>query len=191
LIAGRLSKLLGLQGRVKPSLEEYVIPTIQVADLAQGGLPPVTRRCVIQFDVAGVVGEVATVSFEVPGGVLAVLRNLKCNSAADANLLMFVGSSVNTAGFTEKSGVLVDGRLRATESESAATFVFGTQAGALAQIDWRMGAPAGISLELIVNNLGWAVGSGRPDQFGFMEFQLESSNTTGRFTVEWDEYQIF
>lgn len=67
-VSQRLQELFRLVGRVRPSLEEYVIPTVQVADLGVAAAPPVRRVVQIGGLRAAVAGEHGIVRIGNPAG---------------------------------------------------------------------------------------------------------------------------
>lgn len=188
-IATRLQKLLSIQGRLAPDLEEFIIATIQVADLSQGGIPPVSRRAAVQFLEAAVVGELTAWRFEMPGSTLAIVRYLEVMPAADDLLQIHFGSEM-TPPANQSVPVFIDGRIRHGTGENPAGVVFsGTQIGGLTTPQEFQRVDADPSTRIV--DPGWIIGSGLPEAFDFLEFSLSTPNQGTRVTMEWDEYQIF
>lgn len=67
-VSARLQDLFRLVGRVRPSLEEYIIPTVQVADLGMAAAPPIRRTGHWGGLTAGVAAEYTALQIVNPTG---------------------------------------------------------------------------------------------------------------------------
>ena len=194
LIASRLQSLLRLQGTVRPTLEEFILPTIQVADLSDGAIPSVRRHCSAQFTQAAVVAERCIFRLEVPPNILAHITGFSCRPiAAATSLNMTTSSSLAAADLTgiALSG-FIEGRLTNANppQQPASVLTFGTRVGALAAVVWfKVVNPVPDRSDF--EPIGWIVGSGQPAQFGFLEFAVNALNDQMVVNMEWDEYQVF
>ena len=181
-----LSQVFNLQGRVEPALDEIVTPTVQVADLGRGSPSPIVRGVVHQCLQGGVAGELFTARLEVPGNVIARVRRVHLYSASAA---FFVAKFTNAGGPQANTAVkeVTDGRLSNRDVPAASVLTYGTQVGGLPATTWRVRVPTeGVTFE----PAHWIVGSGCANQFGFMEFQLQSANVQVLLCLELEEYTI-
>lgn len=190
-IGAALQRYFALVGRVRPELEEFVLPVVSVGDLAAGGAPPVVRRVTASFSQAAVAAQVFQARFEIPGSMLAVIRQVNINAPGGAALnirfhqagnVATIGAQANTA---PKS--FTDGRLLEENQLAGGVLTFGTQAAALATTESLYRVYAAQSLVLTPD---WVVGTGRADLFGFLEFESNTANAAVAGTLMWDEYQI-
>lgn len=189
LIASRLQALLKIQGRLRPELEEFVIPTIQVADLAAGGAPPITRHAVARCFQAAVPAERFVARLDVPPSVLVEVRRFICNPTTGGNLLdIRFGSTFSAPG---NFGISQFYDTRISNTDPATVLAFGTQVAAISNPSWRAQIEAGGQLIYEPPRGSWLVG-GNLSAFGFLEFAWNALNEAmDSFVVEWDEYQIF
>lgn len=189
-----LQGLFKLQGRVRPALEEFIIPTVQVADISQGARPATRRRAVAGIAQAAVAGQVFQARFEIPGGMIAVIRRINLSSTTGAMNIRFnfpgnAASIAALAGVSAKA--FTDGRLLpgapSGAQQPAGVLTFGTNAAALAttQAVFRLFA----TQELVIYP-DWVVGTGHPQLVGFLEFESNTANAQVAGSVEWDEYPI-
>jgi len=194
LISTRLQKLLRIQGRLAPRLEESVIPTIQVADLAVGAAPPMCRCATASVGLAAVAAEFGQFRMEVPAGVIAVIRKFKVVPAADDFLKVFFGTSILVADLgTVHTSTFTDGRQLAGPGPElpAAVLRSGNRVATLATTNWRMEVNAQPNQNWQEPSSPWVVGTGNPATTGFIEFQLGTVNVAAQSQLEWDEYQLF
>lgn len=183
-IWANLQRLFRIVGKGKLELEQNVIPVVQVGDVSLGQLPPVVRSCSAAATIVPVAGELATVRFEVPGGVLAQIRRLHVWASGDCS---FTGSFSSAGSAQAGTGLssYIDGRLLQLGQGPAGLLTFGTQVAAIAPIQFVARVPTAQAHIFEFEHL--VVGSGTPDQFGFAEFQIDAANTTMVFNIEWDE----
>lgn len=185
-VGAALQRLFRLQGRVRPSLEEFVIPTVQVADLSQGSVPPVRRHAVSFFNQPGVAGQSATWRLEVPPSVLARIDRIYVTPAAAGPMFANFGSTIAVpAG--NAANEFSDARVRANGELPAGLVTFGTQVAILAGT-WRVDVAANEVTE--IRPRAWLIG-GLFDAFDFLEMQFFQANTAVTVAMEWEEYQIF
>ena len=186
-----LQRAFGLQGRVRPVLEESVVPVIQVGDLSAGTPPPVTRHATARCFQSAVALERFVARLECPGNVIIEVRKLIIAPAAggvtfDIRFGAQIAVPANTA---DKQ--FTDGRLLESGQSPAGVLSFGTHVDGINNPSWRTHIPDFPNPFVYDVPRGWIIGSGGPTQFGFVDFaynQLNEAMTA--FVVEWDEYQI-
>lgn len=71
-----LQRFFRLVGRVRPSLEEYVIPVVSVGDISQNSEPAVSRLCIAQEFTGSVAPDFPTFRIEAQAGTVVRLRKL-------------------------------------------------------------------------------------------------------------------
>lgn len=182
-----LQRAFNLQGRVRPALDEIIVPTVSLGELAPGSAPPITRAATARFSQAAVVGERFVARFEVPGNVIAVINALSIQASTAGPVFVHFGSSI-AAGATTAQKSYADGRLIDQGETPAAVLTYDTQVGNLATIDW--GVSGNPTTGQRFEPRGWVVGTGRRDQFGFLEFNYGTDNLTVGGALEWTEYAI-
>lgn len=187
-LAQLLTAALGLQGRVRLSLEEFVIPTIQVADLQMGMPPPVARAATAVGLAAAVSGQTATFRFEIPGSLLARIEYLTVRAGAIGTIAAsWTATGGPQAGTAEKA--FTDGRLLQQAEAPAGVLTFGAQVAGIPPVSWRARIRADTPERFKFDH--WVVGSGIPTQFGFLEFAFSAANLAVDLTLEWTEYPFF
>lgn len=191
LVGQALQYLFGLQGRVEPSLDEIVVPTVQIGDLSRGGPPGITRSASAAFSqAAGGAGQFSVARFEVPGNVVARIDSMVVRvSGAAATLIITHGSTFATPANTAQKS-LKDGRLLQAGEVAAGVVTYGTQGV-------TPFAPTTSERYFLASNAlvtiptpGLIVGSGLPGQFGFMEFGLITPNLQLDATIQWTEFRL-
>ncbi len=188
-IGALLQSFFRLTGRIPLELESFVLPTVQVGDLAGGATPPVTRRAVMTFTQAAVAAERAVWRLEVPGNVIAVVRDVWVETNGGTSITVFFGSSFAVVPTTLISARFTDGRLLQNLERPAGVIIHDTQVAALAATNWRRTSFASPDI-LPWTGLNWVCGSGDPDQFGFIEFAANALNVQVSVQMTWDEYQL-
>lgn len=194
-VGGALQALFGLQGRVRPALEEFIIPTVRVADLSQGAAPGIRRRVACAIVQAAVAGEYFTARLEMIPGSIAVVRfvGMYPTSGTAGNLKMRFPGNAATIGALANTATksYVDGRILAGspggQQNPAGVLTYATSAAAFAGVEARYPVPG---TGLLLEDPGWVVGTGRADLYGFLEMQFSAVNEQVTGTVVWDEYQI-
>lgn len=187
-VGDALRQAFDLKGSVRPFLEEFIVPTVQVGDLARGAPPAFVRHAVARFSQGAVVGQRAVWRFEMPGGMIAVLRRFWFRPVgANGTVVTFFGSSIAPPAGTATK-VFTDGRLAG--QEPAGVLTFGTQVGNLATNQFVINAVQDPDAFDFRPPGGWVVGSGQAGQFGFLEQNFSVDNTGIDVVLEWDEYQI-
>jgi len=196
LLSGRLQRLLQLQGRVPLEVEGFVLPTIQVGDLSDSGIPAVRRHVSTFVQQNAVVAENAIMRLDVPPGVLCEIRNFSVFPDANVGMRIGWGSTLAAVDLPSVSGstIFTDLRLGVLSQNPqvpAGVMTHGTSVAGLATFQKRLTASGTIGSELFFEPKGWIIGSGRPVAFGFLEFGFDVVNTRVRMNIEWDEYQLF
>lgn len=189
-VGSALQELFRLQGRVRPALEEFIIPTVQVGDLTFGSAPAKRRHVTTFFNVPAVVGERPVWRWEIPGGIIGALTSfwVEPPAATPGSVSVFFGSSI-AAPATQAVASYSDGRILRAGELPAGVVSFGTQVGALAARTWEKRAqptPDSRTWE----TPGWILGTGVPGQFGFIEFACNLLNASVNVCMEWDEFQL-
>jgi len=182
-----LQRLFKITGRYRPSLEEFIVPTVQIADLGQGSPPPIIRSATSFFSQAAVVGERATFRLECPPTTLLTLDSMLFTAGSSSSIEIFLGSSV-PAPATPATTRFTDGRILQANENTAGKVNFGTQAAGLAAFHFRQALLSGVPT--LIKPLNWIVGSGVPVQFGFIDFQFGPLNVSFEAILQWTEYQI-
>ena len=186
-LGASLTELLRLTGSVKLELESFVLPVITVADLSEGSTPPIIRAASSQATIAAVVGERATLRFEVPPSVICRVDRLWVLHTTGMNVV----ASFETPGAAQATPALrdfTDQRLLFGQAqEPAAFFTHGTQVAGITPTAWTARATAD-GTEYFPNN--WIIGSGNADDFAFMEIQGVSANQAMTLSISWTEFQI-
>ncbi|GMR14273.1 MAG: hypothetical protein BMS9Abin29_2518 [Gemmatimonadota bacterium] len=189
-----LTRAFQVKGRVRPMLEEFIIPTVLLGDLSQAFGPSIGRGAIAHISIGATVGELFTGRFESIGGTICVIKRIFLQSStANQNLRFgFRGNAATIVALaTTPAKTFTDGRLLAGAPWGAQTpsgvLTTGTQIAALGTQQGQIRMPAdGILLE----NLGWVVGTGDPALLGFFEFQVSIANATVLGFFEWDEYPV-
>lgn len=190
-VGTQLQAIFRLNGRVNPELEEFIVPTIQVADLAIAFAPPERRHVSARSGAGAVSGERFVFRLECPPGMLIDVRRLwmSPNGTAGRVLINFTGppssspSNSSTAAFT-------DGRLSQRSETPAGIILMDTQVGNITSgsqfIDDVPTAPANWDYR----PTGWILGSGVSAVSTFMEGNFTVDNLAVDFAMEWDEYPV-
>lgn len=186
-VGAALQRFFRIVGRVRLSLGDEIIPTVQVGNLSIASTPPVRRIATAQATQAAVAGEVPTFSFQIPPSVLAHLRLLSWLPATDQWIRLNSGSTINTAGFTQVDARFQDGRLVQAGELPGGVFFRGTQVGGLPTVPFRRFFMAAGSPP---QPFDVVVGSGDGTNFGFFELQGSVANEQAQMSLEWDEYQL-
>lgn len=194
-VAQALQSAFNIVGRLRPQLEEFVVPTVLLGDLGQNQPPYVSRHAVFNVSAAaGGVGNRFTARFEVPAGALARVDRIHLQSSVNPNNLRvhFPGNAATIAAqATVSPKRYADGRLlpgSATPSAPASVFTHGAPAAALGTVDaaYRLPTENGGMIDLRPN--GWFVGTGVQGLVGFMELQLSVANTAVVGAIEVTEF---
>lgn len=186
-----LTQAFQLQGRVRMQLEESIVPVVSLGDLSIGSPPPITRHAVATWDQPAIAAERFVMRIEVPGNIIAVITRIAFVPIATAVQIAVLFGSSFPAPTTAALKSFTDGRLLDAGNQfPALVVVVGTQVANLAgqfSLQIADGASAN-SFEYLPR--GWVLGTGRPGQFGFIEFASSVLNGRVRGSIEWDEYQI-
>lgn len=186
-VAELLTRFFRLTGRVRPSLDDVVIPTVQIGDLTGGATPPIIRSASAFAEPTKTAGERATWRLEAPPGTLLDVKVIwVLNYDVESSLRVHFGTSIATPPDLAPSRY-TDGRITGSETP-AGILLSGTQAGLLANYQWLQNFGA-VARETIYPN-NWIVGTGNPGTFGFLELQSTSANNLMALNLQWDEYQI-
>lgn len=185
IVGQALQRAFGLQGRVDPALDEVVTPVVVLGDLQQNTAPDAALAASAFIFQSAVAGQNFTVRFEIPGNMLAQIHAVHIRPATASPVrVKFSNTGPAQANVAEKS--LNDGRLIEAGISPAAVVTYGTQAAALANSQLLLWAPTdGLTWE----PLHAIVGSGLPNQFGFLELQVSTVNVSCYLGIEWKEYR--
>jgi len=189
LVGSALQRLFGLQGRVRPSLEEFIVPTVQVANLDDGSPPNVSRTASSFGSQAAVAGEFGTFRLEVPPGTIAEVLAVYLPVPSATFNLRIATTDAPAALANTGSKRFWDGRLNFENQLPAGVLTFGTQVAALTTV-------IGLIPVTTVENTIWTpprgliVGSGKQGQFGFFMIQNATANQALIATIVWREYAL-
>lgn len=194
-IAVAIQKLLRLTGSIDLEVEEFILQTIQVGDLSHGQLPPVSLHASADFVIGAVVAEHAIWRMEIPGSAIARVTRIIVRPGTDTTLRVHFGSTLAAAAFptavTNKG--FTDGRVLFGVGDGnvplpAVSINTGTQVASMPREYSQFFG--NLQDQLILEPHGWIVGTGDPNQFGFIEFQVTNLNEQMIITMEWDEWRI-
>lgn len=184
-----LQRLFLLQGRVRPFLEEYVIPTVQIADLSAGQNPPLIRHVSAQFVQAAVAAEFCTLQISTPPGTILRVKRMVFSLGGAMQVNAFFGTSIAAAPANDADQSFTDQRVRESLNAGPAGLLkFGTQAAALATTQWGQSLPA--TPAIVIEPTNWIVGSTMASVEGFMELQFTVVNTVVTGSIEWEEFYL-
>jgi len=195
-----LTDAFDLKGRVRPELEEFIVPTVTVADVSQSSPPGIQRTATAYFSQAAVGGQRACFQMIVPGGTLARIRRVSFFSAdslsqPDAWFLLF---SAETAALgkpaVQATSSFTDGRLQQTGVVPSAQVWFGTKVSTLSA-DWALplfyqDQTTGASSNSYEPTAGWVVGSGVAGVASYLEGAFDEVNEAQTAVLEWEEFQV-
>jgi len=199
LVGTLLQRAFGLQGRVRPELEEFIVPTVSLGDLSLSFPPDTVRHCAAQVSITGVTSQRSVGRFEVLGGCIAVIRRIQLFSATDPGdfSCQFVGNTATLSPLaTTAPKGFTDGRLLAGSMGGAQTpssvLTTGTQASSIGTVTFRarMLPVTNGSLFIYEPAGGWVVGTGQAEGIGFWQWQVSANNNNVNGSIEWDEYQL-
>lgn len=194
-IAEALQQAFQLQGRIRPVLEESVLPVVVLGDLGEGQAPATSRRATALINETATVGERFVMRFEMIPGTIGVVRQINLRASVDFTNFSWVNrgnAAVLGALATTAAKGFMDGRIlpgSGKPQQPAGVLTTGTQIGALlggvGQID--LGTEG---IRYTIPGGGWVVGTGAPGLFGFLEFQIATNNILVEGSIEWDEYPL-
>ena len=196
-VTEQLVRLFNLKGAVSPELEEFVIPTVQVANLDMGSPPPLQRTATYYASQAAVVGERAVFQLAVPPGVVAVIKRIMLfgiTAQPRSLLARFVGTTPTvTTPATTAGSCFTDGRLHSTGVQPSSVLYYNTQVSNVANADWALplylnNATWNSAAREFIPDWGWVVGSGNRDDSGYWEATFDIVNTAIAMTLEIEEF---
>lgn len=186
-IGSALTRLLSLRGRVSPKLEEFIVPTVQVADIQQSAEPAERLGAWAQRGEAAVAGEVFHARFEAPPNVVCHIQSIMIEpDGVDTEVLMAFGNTLGDPGNTATEDY-TDGRLPAPRVP-AAVLRTGTVAAGLAVPTYRYPVIADQFNELRPEDL---IVAGSQSQSQFFELSVTTANILVRMAMRWREYHLF
>ncbi len=194
-----LTDAFDLKGRVRPELEEFIVPVVSVGDLAAGSPPAIQRTATAYFSQIAVSGQRACFQFIVPGGTVAVIKRVQFYgivSATDAWFLLFSAASAALGKPANQATMsFTDGRLQQTGVEPSCQLWSGTKVSTL-NADWAIPQFAPIdatysSAECVYQpTSGWVVGSGKLGVSSYLEGAFDGTNMAQAGVLEWEEFQV-
>ena len=196
-VTDQLVRLFNLTGKVSPELEEFVLPTVQVANLELGSPPAIQRTATFYAAQSAVSGERFVFQLAVPPGVVAVIKRMMVygiTAQPRALLARFAGTtSTLTPPATEAGSCFTDGRLHTTGQTPASKLLYNTQVSNVTGSDWALplylnNATWNSAAREFVPNWGWVVGSGNGEQSGYFEGTFDYPNTAISMTLEIEEF---
>jgi len=188
-----LTNAFGLTGRVRPFLEEFIVPTISLGDLSLSLAPGIVRHACALIQEGAVAGERWVCRFEAPPGVIAVIRQVAIKSSGGATNLsaVFRGNAPTISPANACAKGYTDGRLlpgSGTTQTPMCILLSDTQVAAVGSVTFQVPVPAEGLVYLPPG--GWVVGGGMHDS-GYIEMNMPVNNVQAQGGIEWDEYQIF
>lgn len=196
-VSENLVRLFNLTGSVSPELEEFIIPTVQVANLDMGSPPPVQRTATFYAGQEAVSGERFVFQLAVPPGVIAVIKRIMfygITASPRALLAKFAGSTSGiTTPATTAGSCFTDGRLAGAGATPSSKLYYNTQVSNISGSDWGLplyvntGTWASGAREFIPQ-WGWVVGSGNSTESGYFEGTFDLANSAMSMTLEIEEF---
>lgn len=197
--AAALTEAFDLKGRVRPELEEFIVPTVLVADVSQNSPPAIQRAVTAYWSQAAAIGQRSCFQFHCPGGTLAKIKRISFFStgltAADAWFLLFSGSTLagGISGSTATSS-FTDGRLQQTGVAPSCSITYGTRVSAV-PADWAIplfmtDQTYGSAQVAFEPQWGWVVGSGLQGITSYIEASFDGVNMPSASVMEWEEFQV-
>lgn len=182
-----LAREFGLVGRVRPKLDEIIIPVVNVADLAKGSGLPLRKVATAQWQQVAVVGEYFVAQMVVRPGTLVQLHKLLIRTDQTTSLVIHHGNALAVAPASLATYRYMDGRLLAPEFISPQTQVlYDTQAAALATYEERYYQ---VQNQLVTYTWdGVVVGADGPDTFGYLEIGCTAANCLVQATLFFEEF---
>lgn len=186
IVGQALQLAFGLQGRVEPSLDEIITPVVVVGELGRGAPPPVQGIASARGSQPAVATEYFRARFESPGNILAVIRRIHFRFPT-AGILFAQFDNADPPEVPTAGKAFTDGRLTDVGRSPSSVITYGTKSAILPGRQWGAWVPTdGLTMDV-----NWIVGSGRQDQFGFLEFGFSVANVAcDVFTIEWQEYSL-
>lgn len=184
-VAEALHQEYDLVGRVRPLIDEVIVPTVLVGDLRQPTATVARSASAFLQVAAGGAGTFTIVRFETPPGIIARVEAIRINPGANTDINVHWGSSV-AAPTQFGTKTFTDGRLRVQNQTPAAVLAGdNTYVAALAAFEWKEPLTPGASgkaMQLPPFQIGDNV------DFDFVEFQLAVANTLVQFSMYWTEF---
>lgn len=201
-----LTDAFDLKGRVRVELEEFIVPTVVVADISHSSPPGIQRTASAYWSKAAVSGQRACFQLTCPGGTLAVIKRLSFFSTAatapDAWFIVMPGSTIDggiSGEIAEKE--FTDGRLQETGVAPSCVVTFGTRVSNISVTNWAIpllgdanaewGAGNSAAVEAVFEpKWGWVIGSGKAGVTSYLEGSYDGVNMPMTGVIEWEEYQV-
>lgn len=189
-----LRREFGLVGRIRPALDEVIVPVVNIADLATAGGLPLERTCVARFTQSAVVGERFVAQLVVRPNTLIRLRTLSAwSDTNNTNLKLHHGNKLPATPGTQAEVRYTDGRLLIPTFLNPAVFpTFDTATAANALVadyeEWYRLATANQMYQVDLSHI--VVGSDDSTSNGFLEFEANQDNTGFSMSLTWTEYQL-
>ena len=193
-----LTDAFDLRGRVRPELEEYIVPVVSIGDLSAGSPPAVQRTATAYFSQDAVSGQRCCVQFIVPGGTLAVIKRVSFYGVVTATDAWFILFSAASAALgkpaSEANSSFTDGRLQQTGVIPSCQLWFGTKVSTL-NADWALplfmtDQTYGSAQAVYEPTGGWVVGSGAPGVSSYLEGAFDGTNMAQACVLEWEEFLV-
>lgn len=196
-VTDQLVKLFNLTGSLAPELEEFVIPTVQVANLDMGSPPAIQRTATFYAGQGAVSGERFVFQLAVPPGIIAVIKRIMfygITATPRALLAKFAGSTSGiTTPATTAGKCFTDGRLAGSGASPSSNLYYNTQVDNIAGSDW--GLPLYLNTGTwnsgareFIPTWGWVVGSGNTTESGYFEGTFDLANAAMSMTLEIEEF---
>lgn len=193
-VGAALQSFFRLTGSVAPTLEEFILPVVVVADIAkqENFVPPLRRHCAVMVNQAAVTDEGFQARLEVPPGIIADITRVAFVSTAPFKINAAFDASFVTPPVTVVEGVFTDSRIGGVAGGviPSSKLLVGTDTGTVVGSRWSLHFDPLVEAQAAYHPQGWLIGFGDPDNFGFLEFASDVDNLAIRINLEWDEYLI-
>lgn len=183
-VSRQLVEQFGVVGRMRPSLDEIIVPVVTVADLGRGAPPPTSRQATAFAAAGTLAGEYATFQLSVPAGIGARIdRLIYWPTTAGLLRVRFDADGTLAPWSNSSNGFWTDGRV---ESDRAAGVLSYDSTAGFAQ--QRFVAPAPTT-GLFLEDVGWVI-AGVNGSEGVVQFMNETIDETARLSVSWTEFTL-
>lgn len=193
-VAEALTRAFGIVGRMRPALDEVIVPTVSIGDLSRGGPPPAARQSVSSFTAAAVPTEKLFWRLDVPPNMIAVIEAITLHATGACNLKVnFPGNAaILPAGPNAANESLTDGRVAGQFAGPGCALTWGSGPGGLGTA-WSYQqylGPASDPPVVIRPHPAWVVGSDEGN-YQFLEMALDTINVgLDALAIEWVEYGV-
>lgn len=177
-----LQRLFNLVGRVRPSLEEYIIPTVQIADLSLRSEPPVSRLCSATSNTFSVAPNFPSWRIDAQPGTVVRLNKLIIRGNA-AKILYVSFAAVGTVSNAVNTH-FTDSRAPGTPNSEVYDDDTGSIAGGAFETHY-----VGVS-EQVIDLSHIVLAPGENAARDWVTFQTSTAGGNDLWTLLWEEFPI-